>query len=494
MLDPGGCRPAPNRGHFAGIISTLTRRSRWAVGAVMALAVLTACSGGPSGTPSSAPGPPAGASPAAPVPGEIYDDQQLVDIATTVVRSRNLQGQVIDTRTVRETAKYAAGPASTSVTTPDQCAAFRLHEETETAERRTDVGVNFAEGHLPLTAQESQTTTITFVIRSAPHDTLRAADFNNTDVLAAQCDHFERSYSYSVAGGGAMSSTYEAQLVTVPPVGQQAYAVTQKAKGLGPMDIGTAGLHVLAGTVSIDMALSVWPVNSETTARAVDSMAGLARDLIDEAVKNPPSAPKPDPAGARSPEELSQLLKGVTGGPGTELYVTPTGARAVTSSSGGSPLPPPASCTYDDAAYFGTLAGAATMAQGIVSTADKLVSLDVTIISMGTPVAQPYPFDARTSAIAGCTSIQANVLGQGELTWPEVKPLPVQLDADSSHAFRYQASDGTGRSYIRFGARRGTLSVEVGTMTYRPLEEREVQASADAATTVIQQVFATAGL
>ncbi len=31
-------------------------------------------------------------------------------------------------------------------------------------------------------------------------------------------------------------------------------------------------------------------------------------------------------------------------------------------------------------------------------------------------------------------------------------------------------------------------------MTYRPLEEREVQASADAATTVIQQVFATAGL
>ena len=70
----------------------------------------------------------------------------------------------------------------------------------------------------------------------------------------------------------------------------------------------------------------------------------------------------------------------------------------------------------------------------------------------------------------------------------------MQLDADSSHAFRYQAPDGTGRSYVRLGARRGTLSVEVGTMTYRPLEEAEVQASADAATIVIQQVFAKAGL
>lgn len=437
---------------------------------------------------------PAGASPVAPVPAEVYGDQQLVDIATTVVRSRNLQGQVVDTRTVRETAKYAGGPASTSVTTPDQCAAFRLHEETETAERRADAGVNFAEGRLPLAAQESQTTTIVFAVRSAPHDTLAAADFNNTDALATQCAHFERSYTYSVAGGGAMSSTYEAQLVAVPPVGQQAYAITQKAKGLGPLDIGATGLHVLAGTVSIDMTLSVWPMNAETTARAVDSMAGLARDLIDEAVKNPPSAPKLNPAGARSPEELSQLLKGVTGGAGTELYVTLTGARAVTSPSGGSPLPSPASCAYDDAAYFGMLAGAATMAQAIVSTADKLVSLNLTVISMGAQVTQPYPFDERTSAIAGCASIQANVLGQGELSWSEVKPLAVQLDADSSHAFRYQAPDGTGRCYVQLGARRGTLSVEVGTMTYRPLEEGEVQASADAAATVIQQVFAKAGL
>lgn len=265
----------------------------------MAVMALAACSPGPSGTPS-APGSPAGASPSAPVPAGVYCDQQLVDIATAVVRARNLQGQVFDTRSLRETARYAGRPASTSVTTPEQCAAFRLHEETETAERRTDGAVNFAEGRLPLAAQESQTTTIVFTIRSAPHDTLAAADFNHTEALAAQCSHFERSYTYSLAGGGTISPTYEARLVTVPPVGQQAYAITQKAKGLGPMDIGTAGLHVLAGTVSIDMALSVWPVTSETTARAVDAMAGFARDLIEEAGKNPPGDAR-TPAGLWGP-------------------------------------------------------------------------------------------------------------------------------------------------------------------------------------------------
>ncbi|WP_157356933.1 hypothetical protein [Arthrobacter sp. U41] len=464
-------------------------RPGWTAGAVAALMALAACSPAPGGTsPSSSSAPPGAAA-----PGEVYGDQQLVELATTVVRSRNLRGLVDDTRNLRETAKVATPSASTGVTRPEQCAAFRLHEETETAIRRTAPDVSFAEGRMPLTGQSSQTTTILFVIRSAPHDKLAAADFNKTDALAAECAHFERSYTYSMAGG-TMSATYEAQLLTAPPVGQQAYATTQKAKGLGPKDIGTAGLQVLAGTVSIDMALTVWPVNSETTARAVDSMAGFARDLIDEAVKNPPGAPQPNPAGARSPEELTQLLKGVKGGAGRELYVTPTEARAVTRASGASPLPSRASCAYDDAAYYGALAAGATMAQAIVSTGDKLLSLDASIISMGSAVTQPYPFDTRTSAISGCTSIQANVLGQGQLSWSAVQPLAVQLDADSSHAFRYQAPDGSGRSYVRLGARKGTLSVEASTMTYRPLAEGEVQAAVDAATTVIEQVFAKAGV
>lgn len=392
-------------------------------------------------------------------------------------------------------ARNFQGPSSTSTTTPAQRSAFRLFEEGEAAVPGTGLGVSFAEGRLPLAAQPTQATTILFVIRSAPPEKL-AADFNKTDALAAQCAQFERSYTTSMPDAGAAPppTTYEATLVPAPPVGQQAYATTQKAKGLGPMDMGTAGLQVLAGTVSIDMALTVWPVNAETTARAVDSMAGFARDLIDEAVKNPPGAPQPNPAGARSPEELGQLLQGVTGGAGTELFVTPTDARVVPGTPGVAPLPSQAGCAYDDAAYYGTLAGQATMAQGIASTADKVVSLEVTIISMGTAVAQPYPFDIRTSAIKDCPSIQANVLGQGQPYWSPVEPLTVQLDADSRHGFRYQNSDGSGRSYVRLGARRGTLSVEVGTMNFRPLAEGDVQAAVDSATTIIRQVFANSGL
>lgn len=461
--------------------------------------VLAGCTPAPGGPPaSSAPGSaaPGAASPPAAVPGEVYSDQQLVDLATTVVRSRNVQGLVIDTRTLRDMATRLPGPSSTSTTAPDQCAAFRLFEEMEAAGRRTDAGVNFAEGRMPLSEQPSQATTIIFVIRSAPHDTLAAADFNQTDALAAQCAQFERSYTTSMSDAGPTPppSTYEARVLAAPPVGEQAYATTQKARGLGPMDMGTAGLQVLAGTVSIDLALTVWPVNAETTARAVDSMAGFARQLIDEAVKNPPSAPPPNPAGARSPEELSQFLEGATGEAGTGLYLTPTGARVISETPGVFPLPSQAGCAYDDADYYGSLADQATMAQGIVSTADKVISLDVTVISMGAAVAKPYPFDLRTSAIKDCTSIQSNVFGQGQPPWSSVEPLPMKLDADASHGFRYQDSEGSDRYFVRLGARRGTLSVEVATMGYRPLSAGDIQAAADAATTVIGQVFAKAGL
>lgn len=474
-----------------------TRGRPRVIAVIMALLVLAACSPGPAPTP---PATSSGAStraappPAGPVPGEVYDDQQLVDIARAVVRSRNLQAVVIDTRTLRESAKYVPAPAGTSVTTPARCAAFRLREEPETARRRSDPSVSFAEGRLPLAAQESDTTTIAFTIRSARHDKLAGVDFNKTADLAAECARFERSYTFPVAGGGEMSSTYEVRLLATPPVGDQAYATTHKVKGLGPKDIGAAGLQVLAGTVSIDMALAVWPVDSETTARAVDSMAAFARELLDEAVKNPPSALKPAPAGARSPEELTRLLKSVPEIPTMELYVTPTEAHAITSGPEASPLPPLASCTYDDAAYFGKLAGGATLAQGIVSTANKLISHSVAIISMGSAVTRPYPFDGRASLLRDCTSIAANVQGGGRATWLAVRPLTVKLDADASYAFRYQAQDGTGRSYIRLGARRGTLSVEVGTMDYRPLEEGEVQAAANVAAGVIGQIFTKAGL
>jgi hypothetical protein len=295
-----------------------------------------------------------------------------VDIATTVVRSRNLKAMVIDTRSLRSTAGVAPGAVAPSATIPDRCPPFRVPGGGETGAWMTDTGVSFAQGRLPLGPTESPQSTVVFTVKSAADGKL-AADFNGTDDLASQCAEFERSSTMPVPGGpaGGLTTTYLVQLVTPPPVGQKAYATVQKAKGLGTADMGTAGMQVLAGTVSIDLALALWPVNAETTGRALDSMAAFARELIDQAVKNPPSSPQPNPAGARTPDELARLLAGVTGPADTKYYVSPTEARAITGAPG-SPAPSQTGCAYDDATYFAALAGNAAMAQAIASTGDSL--------------------------------------------------------------------------------------------------------------------------
>ncbi|WP_144406462.1 hypothetical protein [Arthrobacter sp. SPG23] len=471
----------------------------WVAGTAVAL-VLAGCSPAPGGpTPGSEsssgiPASPSASSTASAQPEEAYGDQQLVDIATSVVQSRNLQGVVIDTRTLRSTAEMMQGPTSTSVTTPEQCAAFRLPGSGESDPRRTDTEIAFAAGTLPLGPEQSPTSTITFTVRSAPHEKLVAADFNGVDEPTPECTGFERAITVPAPGGGApYTTTYTVQLVDPPSVGQKAYGTVQKAKGLGAADIGMAGMQVLAGTLSIDMALTLWPVNPEVTGRAMDSMAAFARDLIDEAVKNPPSSPQPNPAGARTPEELTQLLAGVQGPSATKFYVSPTEAGLITRTSGSSPLPPLTSCSYDDAKYWESLAPGATMAKGIASTEDKGIALGITAISTGTAVQPPHPFDTRTSAVADCTTIQANVFGQGALSWTSVRRLDVKLDAASSYAFSYQDAKDPGRWYVRLGARRGTDSVEVATMNWRPLGEGDIQPAVDAAATIIQQVFERAG-
>lgn len=480
--------------------------SRWRgwVAATAVAVVLAGCTpapGGPapggqssSGTATSSP--PSGSSTGSAQPEEVYNDQQLVDVATTVVQSRNLQGMVIDTRTLRSTAEMMQGPASTSVTTPGQCDAFRLPSTAESDPRRTDTEISFAAGTLQLGPEQSQTSTIMFTVRSAPHEKLVAADFSGTDDLSSECGEFERSFTVSAAGGGAapgFTTTYMVQLVTPPPVGEKAYGTVQKTKGLGAADIGLAGMQVLAGTLSIDMALTLWPVNPETTGRAMDSMAAFAGELIDEAVKNPPSSPQPNPAGARTPEELTRLLAGVAGPAAPKFYVDTTEARVITRTSASSALPSRTSCAYDDAMYWESLARGATMAKAIASTEDKGIALGITAISTGTAVQPPYPFDTRTSAVADCTTVQANVEGQGARSWASVRHLDVKFDAESSYAFSYQDAEYPDRWHVRLGARRGTDSVEVVTMNWRPLGEGRVQAAVDAAATIIQQVFERAG-
>lgn len=200
-------------------------------------------------------------------------------------------------------------------------------------------------------------------------------------------------------------------------MGEKSYATTQKAKGVGAQDMGIGVMQVLAGTIAIDLSTTLWPVNSDTTARAMDAMAGFARDLIAQSIMS--EGPQPTPPGARTPRELEGLLRNLTGPAGATLYLSPTDSRAVTRMAGVSSAPTPASCAFDDASYYGALAGNATTARGIGSSSDKMTMFDVAVISTGSSTKQPRPFDARGAALADCSTIQANVQG-GTSTLPRL--------------------------------------------------------------------------
>jgi hypothetical protein len=96
-------------------------------------------------------------------------------------------------------------------------------------------------------------------------------------------------------------------------------------------------------------------------------------------------------------------------------------------------------------------------------------------------------------AIKECTTVQANIIGQGAITLERVQPLDVKPDGDYSYAFRYQTAGEPGHWQIRLGARKGTTSIAVSSVKWRWLEESEVQPAADAAAAIIGQVLGNAG-
>lgn len=276
-------------------------RRRWAAGGAVALLALAGCSAAPTDGLTTSP-PSVSASPASTMPSVVYTDQQLADIATTVVQSRSIQGQVRDPASLRGNMALQ-GTTVTSTTTPAECSPFRLHEDTDTQLRYLDTSASITAGQMPVAAAPgSQTIVIAFTIRSASGDRLAKADFDYTAPLLSACAQFERTYTDNRAGQSVPGPPYTAQLVTAPPVGEKSYATTQKAKGLGAQDMGTGGMQVLAGTIAIDLSTTLWPVNSDTTAPAMDAMAGFARDLIAQSLKS--EGPQPIPPGARTPAEL----------------------------------------------------------------------------------------------------------------------------------------------------------------------------------------------
>ena len=244
--------------------------------------------------------------------------------------------------------------------------------------------------------------------------------------------------------------------------------------------------------MSITLGLAVAELNSEADAKpALDSMAGLAKELIDQAVTKPPAV-APPPPNSRTADDLVALFKGVTGPdgspvalPGASVIGKVPGSSAGPSAQG--PVPP---CTYNDEAYYGSLLGA-VLGKGQIQGASKMDYTEFSVISMPTTAAPPYPFDTRAAGLRDCATIQEVAFGGGPREWSAVSPLNVTVAADSSYAVAYQLSDGTGEWHVRAGARKGSLSVEANTRT---TSQDQAQATADRLASFFGSVFSSAGL
>lgn len=264
----------------------------------------------------------------------------------------------------------------------------------------------------------------------------------------------------------------------------------QNTKPHGTQDFGSVGLRVQAGTMSVTLGLSVAALNSEADARpALDSMAGLAQELIDQATLRPPSVAAAPP-NSRTPDDLVALLKGVTG-PNGNTADMPAASVIGSERFGiepGTPSPGvrPA-CSYSGAAYQSPVGS--VVGQGMIQGASKFDFVDLTVVSLPTTATPPYTFDTQAAALRDCTTIQEDV-GGGSRPWSAVKRLDVSTAADSSYSVAYQLDDGTGQWHVLAGARKGTLVAEANAVRSA---EADVQPAADVLASVIAQVLAKAG-
>lgn len=479
-----------------------TKSRRRVACAVVSLVALAGCSSGggtpgatsPGGTPTATTTAPPASSSGSPAatgfPEAVFTDQELATIINGVAQNRNVQFPAAqDSERQRSGAASGSFPQVSTQATPSECIAFVPEHPFV---RWVDKSVNFAEGVMPIGAQSGPTTTIMVTLRSAEKDAIAKADFGYTDDLASRCSQFDLASTES-----GRSSTYALQLLPAPlvggkPLGEKQYGLMQTTKPKGPGDFGLVGLRVLAGTVSVTLSLSVAVLNSESDAKAaLDSMAGVARELIDLAVTKPPTV-VPPPSNSRTADELVALFKGVTGPDGSPVALP--GASVIGSAPGFSAAPSPQGpvppCTFSDSAYYGSLLGS-VRGQGQIQGATKLDYTEFSVINMPTAAAPPYPFDTRAAALRDCTTVREDILGGGSREWSAVSQLNTTIAADSSYAVAYQLSDGTGEWHVRAGARKEMLSVEANTRTS---SQDEARATADRLAAFFGSVFSNAGL
>lgn len=419
------------------------------------------------------------------MPSQPFTDAELAAIINGVAQVRNLPFPAAqDSTRLRSGAAAGSLPAAGMETTPGECLAF-VPQDPFT--RWADKDINFAEGAMPSAGgQSGPTSTIMVALRSADKDAIAKADFNYTDNLVSRCGQFDLAYTES-----GRTSTYAVQLLAAPPVGEKQHAFMQVTKPKGPGDFGSVGLRVLSGTLSITLSLAVANLNSESDAKpALEAMAGLAKELLGQALKGTPSVAAPPP-NSLTPDQMVALFKGVTGPNGEPVSLpqaTVLGASPGFTPGASSP-PPDSPCTISDQSYSAALVGSVS-GQGQIQGANKMDYTDFTVINMPSTMAKPYPFDSRVEHLRGCTSIQESMFGSGGRTWSPASPLNVAVAADSSYALAYQLSDGTGEWHVRIGARRGTLSIEAGSRT---ASQSATQAKADALAAFFGTVFSRAG-
>lgn len=462
------------------------------LGCIVALALaLAGCSSGstapsPGTTGTSQPvqaSPPSGSPPTA--PSKHFTDAELVALINAVARNRGLPySPAQDSSHQRSGAGSGALPQVSTETTPRECIAF-IPQNPFTI--WADRDISFGEGAMPPTGGESgPTTTIMITLRSAGKDAIATADFGYTDDMLSRCSQFDVA---STEAGRTSTSTI--QLLAAPPIADKQHGLIQNTKPKGPSDYGSVGLRVLAGTLSITLSLAVANLNSESDAKpALESMAGLAKELISQAVNSPPSVPPPPP-NAMTADQMVALFKDIPGPngdpitlPGASVIGPAPGATATTG-----PQPPQPPCSFNDETYFASLVGSLA-GQAQITGATKQDYTEFMAVNMSSEAVTPYPFDTRAANLKGCTSIKEDSFGGNSREWSPVTTLEPGLPADASYAVAYQLSDGTGEWHVRSGARRGTLTLEANTRT---ASQADAQATADRLAAFFAAVFAKAG-
>jgi len=398
---------------------------------MLAMLAMGGCSSGPSapGGPTTAQSPSSSTSPSEDTPDKVYTDQELMAIINAVAQNRQVQGGAMDSQRLRSAVAAGADPLPTLETTPGDCVVFA---PTSPFAVWADKSVHMAQGGIPIAAQSGPTTTITLTIRSAEKDAIAEADFNYTDDLADRCGQFDLAYTEY-----GRTSTHAVQLLDAPPAGERRFAWMQNTKPRQPEDFGSAGLQVLAGTLSVSLTLSVAELNSEADARpALDSMAGLAQELIDQAAQYPLSVAAAPP-NSRTPDDPVALLRGITERNGNTVDMpsaTVIGTERPGVDPGTPSQAPQAPCTYGDGSSFPP---GSTVGQGQIQGSNKMDSITLTVASMPTTATPPYPFDAVAVTLRDCTTIPEGT-GGSTRPWSDLKHPSVDIAADSSYAVAYQ--------------------------------------------------------